>query len=699
MDTSAVARIDEASPVAGARSALWRMRVQLVDDPGALASVTTRLAERGCNLLALSVLPVAPEHEDEPASVVDELVVAAPGALTPEGLADVVASADARCVGVVPASVAELVDAPTGALRDAVGVLSGAVRAADAVGRLLGAESIECVPRNGPTPGEDVVVDEHGTRAHVSIDGSMITVRRRWAPFTDIELARVSALLELLAAAPLPEDTPTTRRARRQLSSLDVQFLNAETTASPTHIGSLTVLDPSDRPGGPITIGELRRRIASRLHLVAPLRWRLHTVPLGLDLPYWLDSGAVDIACHVHEVQLAAPGNDRQLGELIGELAAQPLQRDRPLWQAFLIHGLEGGRQALYTKVHHAVIDGVSGAEILAVVLDIEPSPSAVSRPPSVIVPESAPSVGEMATRGVRNAVLAATRFARRGPAIIAHLSELPGAASLPLAGAFATVKRSPRPIAAPPTSLNRAVASERGFAFTSLPLADVKQLRATLGLTVNDVVMTLCAAAVRRWLIAQGGLPDTPLVAGIPISVRSTAEAGNGGNRISFMLAPLPTDVADPLRRARMMQESVNAAKRRFSEAPAGLLDDAVALVPQLLHGLLPRAALAAAASLRPAMNLLVSNVPGPQIPLYAAGARVLGNHPVSVVHDLTGGLNITVMSYNGQLDIGVVACRRAVPDVWSITDHLRSALEELVDLSSRPTTSTRTLRDSARC
>jgi diacylglycerol O-acyltransferase / wax synthase len=685
VDTGAVSRIDEATEVARAQVALWRTRVRLVDDPGALASLTTRLAERGCNLLGLSVLPVAPEREDEPASVVDELVLAAPGSLTPQELADIVADANAKCIGVVPASASELVDAPTDALRDAVGVLSGAVRAADAVGRLLRAESIECAPGNRGTSGEEIVVDEDGTRAHIAIDGSIITVRRRWAPFTDIELARISALLDLLAAAPLPEGTPTDRRARRQLSSLDVQFLNAETTASPTHIGSLTVLDPSERPGGPITIGELRRRIASRLHLVTPLRWRLHTVPFGLDLPYWLDSGAVDIARHVHEVEVAAPGTDRQLADLIAELAAQPLQRDLPLWHAFLIHGLEGGRQALYTKVHHAVIDGVSGAEILAVVLDIEPNPTMSSRPPSVVVPETPPRAGEMASRAVRNAVRAATRFARRGPALISHLSDLPGAASVPLAGAFANLTRSPRPISAPRTSLNQSVGQERSFAFTSLPLADVKQVRATLGLTVNDVVMALCTTAVRRWLIGAGGLPATPLVAGIPVSVRSTAELGAGGNRISFLLAPLPTDVADPLHRARMVQQSVSAAKRRFAEVPSELLDDAVALLPQLLHGLLPRAALSAAASLPPAMNLLVSNVPGPQIPLYAAGARVVANHPVSVVHDLTGALNITVMSYNGHLDIGVVACRRAVPDAWTITDHLRSALDELLELSIR--------------
>jgi WS/DGAT/MGAT family acyltransferase len=285
----------------------------------------------------------------------------------------------------------------------------------------------------------------------------------------------------------------------------------------------------------------------------------------------------------------------------------------------------------------------------------------------------------------VRNAVRAAARLARRGPALIAHLSDLPGAASVPLAGAFATVTRSPRPPAASSTSLNRTVEQERAFAFTSLPLADVKQLRATLGLTVNDVVMALCTTAVRRWLMAEGSLPTTPLVAGIPVSIRNAAEMGTGGNRISFLLAALPTDVADPLRRAEMVQESVSSAKRRFAQVPSGLLDDAVALVPQLLHGLLPRKALAAAGSLRPAMNLLVSNVPGPQIPLYAAGARVVSNHPVSVVHDLTGGLNITVMSYNGHLDIGVVACRRTVPDVWTITDHLRSALDELVELSVR--------------
>jgi WS/DGAT/MGAT family acyltransferase len=296
-----------------------------------------------------------------------------------------------------------------------------------------------------------------------------------------------------------------------------------------------------------------------------------------------------------------------------------------------------------------------------------------------------------MATRGVRNAVRTATRIVRRAPALVSHLSELPGAASLPLADAFATLTRSARPLAARPTPLNTTVAQERVFAFTSLPLADVKQVRARLGLTVNDVVMALCTTAVRRWLIARGELPATPLVAGIPVSVRSTAEMGTGGNRISFMLAPLPTDVADPLRRARILQESLASTKRRFAQAPPGLFDDAVALLPQLLHGLLPRTALAAAAARRPAMNLLVSNVPGPQLPLYAAGARVLSNHPVSVVHDLTGGLNITVMSYDGHLDVGVIACRRTVPDVWTITDHLRSALEELLELSARSITDPR--------
>jgi WS/DGAT/MGAT family acyltransferase len=288
-----------------------------------------------------------------------------------------------------------------------------------------------------------------------------------------------------------------------------------------------------------------------------------------------------------------------------------------------------------------------------------------------------------MVTRGLRNAVRTATRLARRAPILVTHLSDLPGSASLPLAGALATVNRSPRQPAARASSLNRGVEQERGFAFTSLPLADVKRVRTALGLTINDVVMALCTTAVRRWLIGEDALPATPLVAGIPISIRNVDEMGSGGNRISFLLASLPTDVADPLHRARMVQESVSSAKQRFEQAPSGLFDDAVALVPQLMHGLLPRTALAAVASLRPAMNLLVSNVYGPQLPLYAAGARVVGNYPVSVVHDLTGGLNITVMSYNGHLDVGVVACRRTVPDVWTMTDHLRSALDELLELS----------------
>jgi diacylglycerol O-acyltransferase len=325
----------------------------------------------------------------------------------------------------------------------------------------------------------------------------------------------------------------------------------------------------------------------------------------------------------------------------------------------------------------------VSGAEILAVVLDLDRYPRRAARPPSVVAPEPAPSALEMAGRGVRNLARSASRLVRGAPGVLSHLTDLPGAGSLPMAGVLAALTQAPRPAAPPRTPLSGRVSQERAYAFSSLPLADVKTVRKALGLTINDVVMALCTTALRQWLSDHDALPATPLVAGVPVSVRSADELGAGGNRISFMLVPLPTDVEDPLGRARVLQDALAAAKRRVAQAPSRLLDDATTVLPQVFGGLLPRTLLTAARLGRPPLNVLISNVPGPQCALYAAGARVVGNHPVSLVSDVSGGLNITVMSYDGKLDIGVVACPRIVPDVWAITGQLRDALEELLALT----------------
>ncbi|MDQ2748823.1 MAG: wax ester/triacylglycerol synthase family O-acyltransferase [Actinomycetota bacterium] len=687
----------------------WRIRVQLADHPGQLAALATRLSDHGCNLLGVSVLPVAGDPSDPAGDVVDELVLRAPVALQRGELSGLVEVPGARCVGISPASVGDLVDTPTAVLRTAAGVLSGLGTPADALAQVLGADSVTVQPRAAGTHGAEpgsIRLTAHGHRATITLHGGEQAVAlREWAPFTDGELARVPALLVLLAFVERrtpsdPDVVPSLaqidappRRPRRQLSSLDTQFLNAETSTTLTHVGGLTILDPTHAPGGPLTVDGLRALIGSRLHLVAPLRWRLHAVPLGLDLPYWVDTGTVELSHHIREVHLPAPGTDVQLGEQIGRLAQTPLSRERPLWECYLVHGLAGGRQALYTKVHHAMIDGVSAAEVLAMVLDLEPQPPGSPAPDVALSAERAPGLAEMLRRGVRRSATLPLQLVRSAPTMLPHALELPGAANAPGArqvGAMAAglgrlAGRSPqpalpqRPSRAPMTPFNGPVTARRGLAFAALPLDEVKAVKNALGFTVNDVVMALCTTALRRWLVDHDALPECPLVAAIPVSVRTAQQFGSGGNQISFMLTALPTDEADPARRLEVLHTSLAAAKERFRATPARLLHEFSAVLPQAMHGLASRTVLRAATLSGPAFNLFVSNVAGPQIPLYAAGARVTGNFPVSVVSDLGGGINITVMSYDGHLDFGIVVCPDMVPDVWDITRHLRDALTEL--------------------
>jgi diacylglycerol O-acyltransferase len=685
----------------------WRVRVRLVDHPGELAMVTARLSERGCNLLGVTVLPIAEMRAGAEGSVIDELVLRAPATLGAADLSALVEVPGARCVGVVPASVADLIDVPTGVLRAASAAVSRATNIEEALRNVLGADSVRPANDASPTDADsDVRLTSNGHQATITLaTGRRLVAGRDWAPFTEVELARVPALLELvgLAERGAEPSAPTPRAAvgtptRRQLSSLDVQFLNAETATTFTHVGGVTILDPAGLPGDRVTVDSLRTLIGSRLHLIAPLRWRLHEVPLGLDLPYWIDVGTVDLNHHIREVSLPEPGTDDQLGELIARLAETPLDRAHPLWECYLVDGLSGGRQALYTKVHHAVIDGVSCAEVLAMVLDLDPQQRELPPPDAAPRPEPPPSTLEMLNRGLRRGAAAPVRLVRSAPDTLPHLLDLPGAATLPgarLLGAVAgrmerlAVRRSQpalpeRPPTPPATPFNGAITAQRAFAFTSLPLHEVKAVKNALGLTVNDVVMAMCTSALRRWLVEHDALPDGPLVASIPVSVRTTERIGAAGNEISFMLAAMPTDVADPLERIAALQSSLGRAKRRFNGTPSRLLHEWSALLPQVLHGVVSRTVLRAATMGAPPFNLFVSNVAGPQVQLYAAGARVTANHPVSVVSDLGGGINITVMSYNGHLDFGIITCRDQVPDVWDIAAHLADALTELVEVTA---------------
>ena len=472
----------------------------------------------------------------------------------------------------------------------------------------------------------------------------------------------------------------------QQLTGLDAAFLAMETSSVFGHVGSVCVLDPSTAPE-PLTLDRLTWLVEQRLHLIPPFRRRLVGVPLGLDQPYWIEDPDFDVEYHVRELALPEPGDDKQLAEQAARLHARPLDRRRPLWEVYLIHGLQGGRKAIYSKVHHAAIDGVSGNDILAAVLDQSPE----GRPDLVPEPwecDSTPSAAGMLVRSAVSLTGHPLRAARLGYGVLRAAPALAGQVVRPrlpvidrLLGRDSNiVLNAGAGLRAPRTPFNRSVSPHRRWAFTSLPFGGVKQVKDQIpGTTINDVVMALCAGALRRWLLDHEALPEAPLVAAVPVSIRTEAQKGTHGNRISSLLAPLPTHLADPAARLAACHEAMRGAKEQHGALPADMLGDVAQFAMPALAGQAARLA----ARLRivervNAFNLIISNVPGPNVPLYYAGARLLAYYPLSAIAD-GQGLNITVMSYDRQLHFGVIADRELVPDVDVLTRYLAEELAAL--------------------
>ncbi|MGA5762461.1 wax ester/triacylglycerol synthase family O-acyltransferase [Nonomuraea bangladeshensis] len=499
----------------------------------------------------------------------------------------------------------------------------------------------------------------------------------------------------------------------RQLTALDAQFLNVETATTAAHVAGLAILDSGE---GAVNRDALADLLLDRLHLSPALSLRLAEVPLGLDRPYWTRDLDFDIANHLFELTLPQPGSDWQLAEAVAELHARRLDRSHPLWEMHLIHGLPEGRVAVYTKVHHAAIDGVSGAETLATLLDLTPDGHLVRRQEAT--PPTSPSkcgVGREGGGGTSREVAAG-----RGPGVVGMLagaaarsvtqpvrtvgsavrmagdmdaiplaSRLPGAKAIARAARIVSGQRRDRPelpsLAAPRTPFNGPISARRHVSFGSLSLKDVKNVAKANALSVNDVVMTLCTSALRAWLSERGALPEEPLVVAVPVAVRKHGAKEAAGNQISAMIAPMPTDVPDARERLRLVGATMRRAKRRFALAPATWLQELCSLLPAPVTALATPAVFRLTGRLAdmalPPVNLIISNVPGPQFPLYLCGGRVLSYYPMSVLTDMSGGLSITCFSYDGMLDFGVVACPERVDDVWSLVRHLREALEELLD------------------
>jgi WS/DGAT/MGAT family acyltransferase len=479
----------------------------------------------------------------------------------------------------------------------------------------------------------------------------------------------------------------------RQLTALDQQFLALEDSRHVGHVGGLAILDPSTAPGGEVTLLNLQGLIEERLPLVPPFRWRLAQVPFQLDYDYWVDDSDFDLDFHVRELALAPPGTDAQLAEQVARIFSRPLDRSRPLWELYLIHGLPEGRVAVMSKIHHAVIDGMSGAEIIGVLYDVEPTGREAPAPVPV-AREERPRDIEMLARGLLGLPRYPLRLLGSIPRALPNIDEVPSLKSIPglgLAGRAARMTQralgqrqrivGQRDLVPPRTSFSGRISKHRRFVFGRLSLDDMKAIKKAHGCTVNDVVVSICAGAVREWLIEHEELPDEPLVAQIPVSVRTAEEQRTFGNRILLMTAPLFTNEADPVARLVLTHEALMEMKDRHRALPADLLQDANQFIPPAMFSRAARLSfgLSATRAGRPMWNLVVSNVPGPQFPLYLAGARLEANYPISVITDGMG-LNITVMSYRGRMDFGIVADREQIPDVWRLIEWLRGAVGELL-------------------
>ena len=471
----------------------------------------------------------------------------------------------------------------------------------------------------------------------------------------------------------------------RQLTSLDAQFLALENAHQTGHVGSLAMLDPSTAPGGSFGCGEVTQLISERGTQLPPLRWRLAEVPLGLDHPYWVEEAEIDLGYHVREMALASPGTDQQLADQVARIMARPLDRARPLWELYVIEGHESGLVAVLTKIHHAVIDGLSGAEIMALLLDLTPEGREVE-PPEEDLADPAPSTTQMLGLGLMGLPRYPFRMLKAIPKAIPNLDQtafgvFPGMGTVSRVAAKFVRDGVDRPdLVAPKTKFSGRISPHRRFAFGQLQLDDFKAAKNKHGTTVNDVVVSVVAGAVRRWLIEHDDLPDVPLVAQVPVSVRTGDQLGTYGNRILLMAAPLYTDIEDPAERLQRTHEALSDMKERRGALPAMLLQDANNFIPPAVFARAARLTFAFSTfrAGRSAWNMVISNVPGPQFPLYMAGAKLIANYPVSVILDGMG-LNITVMSYMGHMDFGIVADRDQMPDVDTLLDYMREELAAL--------------------
>ena len=464
------------------------------------------------------------------------------------------------------------------------------------------------------------------------------------------------------------------------LSGMDASFLHLETPESPMHVGSLQLIDLPPGYEGDFA-EDAKKYLSGRLHLASVFVRKLAMMPFDLANPVWVDDDDLDLDHHIHHVIMPRPGTMAQLERLVGRLHSSLLDRSRPLWEMHIIEGLQTGQVALYSKMHHAAIDGQAGVAVAKALFDISETPAPVKAPRVTRRPDSSQlGMAELATAALSNAVQQYVKLIQSIPAtakaianVVMPVSEGTGQRTFELPKSLRTAPRTP---------LNVSITNQRSFAARSVPLAEVKQMSKATDTSLNDIVLAICAGALRRYLADYGCKPAKPLIAGVPVSLRSEGNT-DLNNQVSVMLVSLATDIADPLERLAAIHASSSEGKKLTGNVKAAIPTDFPSLgVPSLMSGLASlygRSGLAD--KLPPVANVAISNVPGPSFALYFAGAKVAAYFPVSIPgHGLA--LNMTVQSYNGALEFGLTACRRAVPDVADLGDYVVAEHKKLFGL-----------------
>ena len=470
-----------------------------------------------------------------------------------------------------------------------------------------------------------------------------------------------------------------------RVSTLDAGMLYAETPEMPMHTMGVLVFEPDNALGTNLDEGVAfkwaRQRFAERIHLIPPFRRRIVQGPLQIGDPHWIEDPAFDLDRHLVRMTLPSPGGMREFCDFVGEFAGQCLKRDRPLWKAIVVEGLEGGKSALIMKIHHAAMDGGQSAAIASTLLDTSPEGRQVAPPDEPWVPDREPTLPWLAADSLRTLV-GKPRRAVAAATKVASAVRGKGQSKPPPPPDLDVSEKAPL-FDAPPTPFNAALTPNRSVAFADVSLDDVKAVKRAFGTTVNDVVLAACCASLRSWLAAHGGLPDRPLVATVPVSVRHDGD--EDGNRVSVIRVHLPIQTDDPVERLMSINEETTAAKRRHrSGGGSDILKNVAALINNITvpwmatHLIGVYSSRHLADRVPPLWNIIISNVAGPPVPLYTQGARLLQLFPLGPAQQ-GSGIDITVMSVVDRLCFGAMACTELVPDVEDIATVFAKEIEVL--------------------